>query len=55
MKDIDSIKPEAEGQGFQFPGLFEMTAMGNASAVRTMLFSTCSEVTVCGSMLAVSV
>ncbi|HEV7777848.1 MAG TPA: DUF493 family protein [Luteibacter sp.] len=32
MKDIDSIKPEAEGQGFQFPGLFEMTAMGNASA-----------------------
>ncbi len=32
MKDIDSIRPEQPGQGFQFPGEFEITAMGNASA-----------------------
>ncbi|WP_266170569.1 YbeD family protein [Dyella subtropica] len=32
MKDIDSIQPQQEGQGFQFPGEFEITAMGNASA-----------------------
>lgn len=31
MKDIESIKP-ADSQGFQFPGEFEITAMGNASA-----------------------
>ena len=31
MRDIDSIEPQ-EGQGFQFPGEFEITAMGNASA-----------------------
>ena len=32
MKDVDEIKPQDEGQGFQFPGEFEITAMGNASA-----------------------
>lgn len=31
MRDLDNIEP-AEGQGFQFPGSFEITAMGNASA-----------------------
>jgi putative lipoic acid-binding regulatory protein len=31
MRDIEDIKP-AEGQGFQFPGEFEITAMGNAAA-----------------------
>ena len=32
MRDIDSIQAQQEGQGFQFPGEFEITAMGNASA-----------------------
>lgn len=32
MQDIDSIKAQNEGQGFQFPGEFEITAMGNAGA-----------------------
>jgi putative lipoic acid-binding regulatory protein len=32
MKDLGEIKPAQEGQGFQFPGEFEITAMGNASA-----------------------
>ncbi|WP_243038641.1 DUF493 family protein [Dyella sedimenti] len=32
MRDVDSIQPQHEGQGFQFPGEFEITAMGNASA-----------------------
>ena len=32
MKDLGEIKPKQEGQGFQFPGEFEITAMGNASA-----------------------
>jgi putative lipoic acid-binding regulatory protein len=32
MRDIDSIKADADGQGFQFPGVFEITVMGNASA-----------------------
>ena len=32
MQDIDSIQPQNEGQGFQFPGEFEITAMGNAGA-----------------------
>lgn len=31
MRDLDNIEP-AEGQGFQFPGSFEITAMGNAGA-----------------------
>ena len=31
MRDIDSIEAQ-EGQGFQFPGEFEITAMGNANA-----------------------
>jgi len=31
MRDLDNLTPQ-EGQGFQFPGSFEITAMGNASA-----------------------
>ena len=32
MKDLDEIQPQNPEQGFQFPGVFEITAMGNASA-----------------------
>ena len=32
MKELGEIKPGQDGQGFQFPGEFEITAMGNASA-----------------------
>ena len=32
MKSLDDIKPENSGQGFQFPGAFEVTAMGKAHA-----------------------
>lgn len=32
MKELEQIKPQQEGQGFQFPGEFEITAMGNANA-----------------------
>jgi len=32
MKNVGDIKAQSEGQGFQFPGEFEITAMGNASA-----------------------
>lgn len=32
MKDIDDIKAQRPDQGFQFPGVFELTAMGSASA-----------------------
>lgn len=31
MRDLDDIQPD-EGQGFQFPGSFEITAMGVAGA-----------------------
>lgn len=31
MRDLDDIE-KGEGQGFQFPGSFEITAMGNANA-----------------------
>jgi uncharacterized protein len=31
MRDLDDIEKK-EGQGFQFPGSFEITAMGNANA-----------------------
>jgi len=31
MRDLENIEP-SEGQGFQFPGSFEITAMGNAAA-----------------------
>ena len=30
MRDLDDIEKK-EGQGFQFPGSFEITAMGNAN------------------------
>ena len=32
MKDIDFSQARQEGKGFQFPGEFEITAMGSASA-----------------------
>lgn len=32
MRNLDDIQPESPKQGFQFPGLFEITAMGNAAA-----------------------
>ena len=32
MKSLDDIQPENPKQGFQFPGAFEVTAMGKASA-----------------------
>lgn len=32
MKNLDSIQPQNPQQGFQFPGVFEITAMGSASA-----------------------
>jgi len=32
MKDLDQIQPENPQQGFQFPGLFEITAMGSSTA-----------------------
>jgi len=31
MKDLDDIRAQNPDQGFQFPGLFEITAMGNAT------------------------
>lgn len=30
MRNLDDIQPESPQQGFQFPGLFEITAVGNA-------------------------
>lgn len=32
MQEIDFTKAKAEGKGFQFPGEFEITAVGHASA-----------------------
>lgn len=32
MRNLDDIQPESPNQGFQFPGLFEITAVGNAGA-----------------------
>ncbi|MET0230120.1 MAG: DUF493 family protein [Rhodanobacteraceae bacterium] len=32
MKDLDDLKAERPEQGFQFPGVFEITAMGRADA-----------------------
>jgi putative lipoic acid-binding regulatory protein len=32
MKDLDDIQAQYPEQGFQFPGVFEITAMGSASA-----------------------
>ena len=32
MKDLDELRAEEPGQGFQFPGVFEITAMGRADA-----------------------
>ena len=32
MQPIDFDKAKRQGRGFQFPGEFEITAMGNASA-----------------------
>lgn len=30
MRNVDDIQPDAPGQGFQFPGTFEIAAMGRA-------------------------
>lgn len=32
MKDLEDIQAQNSEQGFQFPGVFEITAMGSASA-----------------------
>ena len=32
MKDLDNIQAQNPDQGFQFPGVFEITAMGPKSA-----------------------
>ena len=32
MRNLDDIQPESPNQGFQFPGLFEITAVGSANA-----------------------
>ena len=32
MKSLDDLTPQNTQQGFQFPGAFEITAMGNAAA-----------------------
>lgn len=32
MKDLGDIQPQNPDQGFQFPGVFEITAMGSAKA-----------------------
>jgi putative lipoic acid-binding regulatory protein len=32
MKSLDDIQPGKSAQGFQFPGAFEVTAMGKADA-----------------------
>ena len=32
MKDLHDIRPQNPEQGFQFPGVFEINAMGSASA-----------------------
>jgi hypothetical protein len=32
MKSLDDIQPEKPNQGFQFPGAFEITAIGKADA-----------------------
>jgi putative lipoic acid-binding regulatory protein len=32
MKDLDNIQAQNPDQGFQFPGVFEITAMGPVSA-----------------------
>jgi putative lipoic acid-binding regulatory protein len=32
MQEIDFTQAKKDGQGFQFPGEFEITAMGNADA-----------------------
>jgi len=31
MRNLDDIQPESPQQGFQFPGVFEITAVGNSS------------------------
>ncbi|MEO5624007.1 MAG: DUF493 family protein [Dokdonella sp.] len=32
MKDLEEIQAQQPDQGFQFPGVFEITAMGDATA-----------------------
>jgi putative lipoic acid-binding regulatory protein len=30
MRNLDDLQPDSPQQGFQFPGVFEITALGNA-------------------------
>ena len=32
MRNLDDLRPETPQQGFQFPGVFEITAVGNTAA-----------------------
>ena len=32
MRNLDDIQPQQPGQGFQFPGAFEITAIGRTDA-----------------------
>lgn len=32
MRNLDDLQPESPQQGFQFPGVFEITAVGNTAA-----------------------
>lgn len=32
MRNLDDIQPQNPDQGFQFPGVFEVTAVGRADA-----------------------
>lgn len=32
MRNLDDLKPQSPEQGFQFPGIFELSALGSADA-----------------------
>ncbi|MEO8671727.1 MAG: DUF493 family protein [Tahibacter sp.] len=32
MRNLDDLKPQSPDQGFQFPGVFELSALGSADA-----------------------
>jgi putative lipoic acid-binding regulatory protein len=36
MRNLDDIEPESPQQGFQFPGVFEITALGNSAVDLTV-------------------
>jgi putative lipoic acid-binding regulatory protein len=43
MRDLDDLKPQSPDQGFQFPGEFEITALGRADANLEQLVPTLLE------------